>query len=303
MYDGAVWKFRQTGLMYHVPELLGEIFLGRTKEGFSTNKIMVGYYGWTQERSTMNDALLPILADGIKWTGRIPSGELVYNVGYFMDEFSEPETFNKNDSQFVARAVWLPNVGTDKPLIHLALEGRWAEANNGQLQYRSKPESYLAQSYAIDTGKFPASHANTLGVEAYYRPGSLMFGTEYFFNQVRSPERNNPFFHGGEIFASYIFTGELHPYNSKGAYFGMVAPARPVLEGGPGAIEAVLRFSYSDLDSGLVEGGKFWRITPMMNWYLSDNLRLEFTYGLGQLQRFGLTGYTQFFQARVQVSL
>jgi phosphate-selective porin OprO/OprP len=303
MYDGAVWKFRQTGLMFQVPELLGDIFIGRTKEGFSTNKIMVGYYGWTTERSTMSDALIPILADGIKWTGRIPSGKLVYNVGYFFDEFSEPETFNKNDSQFVARAVWLPNVGTDKPLVHLALEGRWAEANNGQLQYRSKPESYLAQSYAIDTGKFPASHANSLGIEAYYRPGSLMFGTEYYFTQVSSPEKNNPFFHGGEIFASYLFTGETHPYNAKGAFFGMVVPARSVFEGGPGAIEAVLRFSYSDLDSGLIEGGKFWRITPMMNWYLSDNLRLEFTYGFGQLDRFGLRGYTQFFQGRVQVAL
>jgi hypothetical protein len=42
MYDGASWHFRQTGLMYDVPALLGNIFVGRTKEGFSTNKIMVG---------------------------------------------------------------------------------------------------------------------------------------------------------------------------------------------------------------------------------------------------------------------
>jgi hypothetical protein len=39
-------------------------FLGRTKQGFSTNKFMVGYYGWFNERSAANDAFLPILADG-----------------------------------------------------------------------------------------------------------------------------------------------------------------------------------------------------------------------------------------------
>ena len=305
MYDGAKgeWFFRQKGLMYEIPALFGSIFVGRTKEGISTNKIMVGYQGWTNERATINDALIPILADGIKWSGWIPSGKLVYNFGYFYDKISETESFNKNDSQFVARAVWLPNMGTDKGLLHLAIQGRWAQADDGQLQYRSKPEAFLAQSYAVDTGKFSANHANTLGVEAYYRPGPLMFGMEYYFNQVDSPENSNPFFHGGEIFAAYMFTGELHPYNAKGGYFERVSPAQTVFEGGRGALEAVLRYSYSDFESGPIHGGRFWRIAPMLNWYLSDNVRLEFVYGYGMLDRFGLTGYTQFFQTRVQLQL
>ena len=188
-------------------------------------------------------------------------------------------------------------------MLHLALQERYGDANNGQLQYRSKPESYLAQSYAIDTGKFPANHANTVGVETYYRPGPLMFGMEYYFNQVSSSQTHNPLFHGGEIFAAYLFTGEVHPYNTKGAYFERVSPARPVFEGGPGALEAVLRYSYSDFDSGTIQGGKFWRITPMVNWYLSDNVRLEFVYGYGVLDRFDLKGGTQFFQTRLQLTL
>jgi len=305
MYDGAKkeWFFRQTGLMVDVPELSGDIFIGRTKEGFSTNKIMVGYFTWTAERATMNEALIPILADGVKWTGRIPSGKLVYNVGYFKDELSETESFNKNDSQLVGRTVWLPNAGSDKPLLHLAVEARFAEANNGQLQYRSRPEVSSAQSYAIDTGKFPADHANAVGVEAYYRPGPLMFGMEYFVNQVSSQQTDNPLFHGGEVFAAYLFTGEVRPYNTRGAFFEAVSPARTVFEGGPGAWEAVLRYSYTDLNSGTIRGGRFWRITPMVNWYLSDNVRMEFTYGYGVLDRFGLTGATQFFQTRLQLLL
>jgi phosphate-selective porin OprO and OprP len=305
MYDGAAkqWRFRQTGLMVDVPEFLGNLFVGRTKEGFSTNKIMVGYQGWTNERATISDALIPILADGVKWTGRTPSGKFVYNVGYFWDELSQTESFNKNDSQFVGRLVYLPNLGTEKPLLHLAVEGRWADANNGQLQYRSKPESFQAQSYAIDTGKFPADHANALGIEAYYQPGALMFGMEYFFNQVSSAQTNDPFFHGGEIFGAYLFTGERHPYNTKGAFFEAVSPSQPVFDGGPGALEVVVRYSYSDLDSGTIRGGKFWRITPILNWYLSDNVRLEFVYGYGSLDRFDLTGKTQFFQTRIQFQL
>ena len=38
----------------------------------------------------------------------------------------------------------------------------------------------------------------------------------------------------------------------------------------------------------------------MVNWYLSDNLRLELAHGVGQLDRFGVVGTTEFFQSRLQ---
>jgi len=305
MYDKAKddWRFRQTGLMLKIPEIYGEVFVGRTKEGFSTNKIMVGYQGFTMERSAMNDALVPVLADGIKWIGYIPSGRFVYNLGYFRDTRTQYESFNKNDNQIVGRGVWLPFLGTDKNLLHLALEYRRGKSNDGFLQYRSKPESFEAQEYAIDTGEFAADHAEAYGVEAYYRPGPLLFGMEYFFNQVAAPDSGNPLFHGGELIFADILTGETRPYNSSGAYFERVTPASSVFEGGRGAWELVTRFSYADYSDGPIQGGRFWRFTPMLNWHLSENVRLEFVYGYGKLDRFDLEGTTQFFQARLQLQL
>ena len=305
MYDKARedWRFRQTGIMVEVPELWGSIFFGRTKEGFSTSKIMVGTQGWADERAAINDALIPILADGIKWSGYVPSGKFVYNLGWFGDFRTENKSFNKNDNQFAARAVWLPFTGTDKGVLHLALEYRSAASNDGFLRYRSKPESSLAESYVIDTGEFAAEHANTIGIEAYYRPGPLMFGMEYFFNQVQSKEANDPFFHGGDIFVSYLLTGEIKSYNLRGAYFERTSPARTVFEGGPGAWEFVLRYSYADLDSQSIHGGTFQRITPVVNWHLSDNVRLEFVTGYGVLDRFGIRGETVFFQSRIQFQM
>ena len=67
-------------------------------------------------------------------------------------------------------------------------------------------------------------------------------------------------------------------------------------------MELVFRASYIDLDGGTLRGGRFWRITPMVNWHLSDNVRLEAAYGYGQLDRFDLTGATQFFQSRIQLT-
>ena len=62
MYDAAneEWAFRQTGIMVAVPEIWGHIFVGRTKEGFSLNKVMIGYGGldaWSVP--PISDAMLP----------------------------------------------------------------------------------------------------------------------------------------------------------------------------------------------------------------------------------------------------
>jgi phosphate-selective porin OprO/OprP len=70
-----------------------------------------------------------------------------------------------------------------------------------------------------------------------------------------------------------------------------------------GALEALVRVSTLDLDDGIIEGGKFWRITPMVNWYLNKDIRLELVYGYGVLDRFSLEGATQFFQTRIQFTL
>nr|WP_298726482.1 porin [uncultured Steroidobacter sp.] len=307
MYDAVAesWRFRQTGLMLDVPELGGDLFVGRTKEGFSTNKAMVGYHGWANERAAANDAFLPILADGVKWTGAAAGGKFVYNLGWFKDTRSENESFNRNDNQFAGRGVWLPlGGGQESPrLLHLALEYRYGESDDGTFRFRSKPESFPAQSYAIDTGTFAAHHSNMYGVETYYRDGPWVFGMEYFFNEVSAPASGDPLFHGGEVFAAWLLTGETRPYSARAALFQAVSPARTVFEGGPGAWELVLRYSYADLDEPLIRGGRFRRITPMVNWHLSDNVRLEFAYGYGLLDRFGLQGTTQFFQTRLQLQM
>jgi phosphate-selective porin OprO/OprP len=58
-----------------------------------------------------------------------------------------------------------------------------------------------------------------------------------------------------------------------------------------------------DLDGGSLRGGRYRRLTPMVNWHLSDFMRLEFAYGHGKLDRFDLSGTTEFFTVRLQLTL
>jgi phosphate-selective porin OprO/OprP len=301
MYDSTndEWLVRQTGVQVAMPKLKGHLFVGRSKEGISLNMVMVGYAGWTMERSTTVVATVPLLADGIKWMGYLPKQRLLYNLGWYTDVLSEGQSFSSYDQQFVARVGFLPILEEDGRLLHIALAGRYGLVNDRTLRLRSRPELNLAP-YFVETESFAARDTTMAQGEVYYRPGPWMFGMEYFVQKADAIEGPDPVFHGGDAVASWLITGETRKYNKTGGYFVAVSPKRTVFEGGPGAFEALLRLSYVDLDDGPIHGGRFWRLTPMVNWYLSDHLRLELAYGVGQLDRFGTTGTTQFFQSRLQ---
>jgi phosphate-selective porin OprO/OprP len=49
--------------------------------------------------------------------------------------------------------------------------------------------------------------------------------------------------------------------------------------------------------------GRFWKINPMINWYVTTYFRLQAVYGYGVLDRFGLEGTTQNFQTRFQFGI
>lgn len=306
MFDGVDenWRFRQTGLIYTVKDWNGDIFIGRTKEQFSINKITVGYYGWVQERSAANDAFLPILGDGIRWMGTGFNNYLNYGIGFYKNNIFPYESYAKDEEVFSFRTIFLPFAQSeDKGVLHLCLAGRFGNSKNGSLQYRSKPESNAAQEYAVDTGKFRAQNSKMANLEFYYIPGPFMIGSEYYFNQVNSNEENDPFFHGGDVFVSYFFTGETRSYNKKRSVFENLVPKSSFFTGGTGAVEAVLRYSYADLTDEKIDGGIFQRITPMVNWYLSDSVRLELIYGYSALDRDGINGKTQYLQTRIQFSV
>ncbi len=306
MYDPApdkkTWYWRQTGIYVDMPEWGGDLFIGRTKEGISMNKIMVGYNGWTNERATANDAFVPILADGIQLRGSVASRGIAWNVGLYGDQYTETESFNKNDNTFVARGVWQPWHGKSEDILHLGIGYRYGTDEDGQMQYKSRPESFSAP-FVIDTGKFDVDHTQTVVAEAYYQRGSLFLGGEYFLNKNAAQGSGDPFFHGGEVVVTWLTGGLRRPYNAKTGVFGGIVPDTSVFDGGRGTWEFVGRFSYTDLDDGAIQGGKFWRFTPMVNWHMSPNVRLEIVYGYGELDRFGTKGGSQFFQTRIQLQL
>lgn len=307
MYDGVYesWTFRETGLLIGVPEWHSEVFVGRSKEGYSLNKVQNGYSCWGHERQMWLDNI-PIMTDGIRWYGYLPKSKFLWSAGAFTDAIyeaiKEDTRFAPWDWQLSGRVGWRPIYsGPAGDVLHLGINARSARPDEGVYRVRSKPESNLAPNF-IDTGQFKSDASTALGIEAYYRKGPMMVGTEINELSFRSAQAGDPTYPGGDVLFSYLFKA-TRPYLSTNSVFFFPEPDRSLFDNGFGGLEFLLRYSWFDLNDGNMPGGMFWKVTPMINWYVDPYLRIEVGYGIGKLDRFGESGTTQFFQTRFQLQV
>jgi phosphate-selective porin OprO/OprP len=305
MYDGSNdnWLWRETGLTIGTPELFGNFFVGRTKEGYSMVKVMNGHSPWTAERQMALD-VIPILADGIKHMGYHPGTRIFWNVGYYNDYFSKGQSFSTYEWQVDARVGRLLYYDKENnKVLHLGLNYRYGKPNNGSIALKSRPETNTAPQI-INTGTFAADYSRHPGIELYYSTGRFLIGSEVMSHEFRSSTGESHNFFGGDAAVTYFFTKTKRPYQTATSTFGFVPVTHSVFKKGNwGEWEGVLRYSMLDLNDGSIQGGRFWRITPMINWYVNKVARIEFVYGYGMLHRYQQTGAVQFFQARLQLTL
>ncbi len=234
MYDGATdeWFVRLTGITVAIPELWGNVFIGRNKEGFSLNKVMSGYDGWTAERMTMTDAIVPLLADGVKWLGYLPSRHLIWNLGVFTDWLSEGQSFSSYDYQFVARVGWVPlNVGQCR---YPASPGRELPTPASPITASCSCAPGLKPTTWRRISSIPASLMRRGRARGAWRPSTGPVpgysARSTTSEKANSPSTGDPTFHGGDIFAAWLITGETRSYNTAGGFFRAISPARTVFE-------------------------------------------------------------------------
>jgi len=304
MRDGLndKWIFRETGIIVGVPEIWGHLFIGRTKLGVSMIKHMSGASIMGLERTAIEDMTIPIQNDGIRWMGYLPKQRLVWNLGYFNETVLKNPLYPFMDQQYAARVALLPLLSErDGQVLHLAVNLKYGNPKDGKTQLKARPEASTAP-YFLDTGVFPAEHEKVIGPEVWYRNNSWLFGSAYYFVETEASQGDHQF-QGGDLWASWLMTGEVRKYNTRGALFDFVYPKHSLFKGGMGAFETTIHASYVDANSGNIQGGKFWRVSPMFAWYPSYEFRFTLGYGYGVLERFGTRGATHFFQARMQLML
>ncbi len=172
------------------------------------------------------------------------------------------------------------------------------------MRARSRPEVHEAP-YFVETPSFDANHTTGLGFELAAVEGPFTLTAEYTLADVSAPASGEPRFTGWYVAASWVLTGETRPYERTKGYFGRVLPASPFSfsRGGAGAWELAARYSWIDLSSGAIQGGRFDRWSGALSWYPTKWGRFEFDYGYGRLQRSATTGLARFYQLRLQIEI
>ncbi|WP_417494651.1 OprO/OprP family phosphate-selective porin, partial [Maricaulis sp.] len=188
-----------------------------------------------------------------------------------------------DSSALAARVTYLP-VHTDALLVHLGASLRQMDYGNAGTRVAVRPDAHLTDR--IVTADFrPASalgeadSSTLLGLEAALVSGPFHAHAEYMTMEVDGPA-SSPRFDSAFVNLGYFITGETRSYSTSSGTFSRTRPARPVSEGGYGALELAARYDYSDLNE--VAAGELTTWTLGMNWYVEDHFRVMANYVTGE---------------------
>lgn len=224
----------------------------------------------------------PFLGDRATWTlGMYGSGT----------GNSEYGSAGKSLETLIGRMTWLAvdNGAADRAegdtLLHVGLSANLQIASHGQVRFRSRPESYIAP-YVVDTGTIDTDKVSTLGAELAWVNGRFSVQGEAIHSAVSQSGGSTLNFGGLYLMTSWSLTGETRPYDRQSGIFGRLVPFRDFSfgDGGWGAAEAVLRYSYTDLTDRNVDGGRLSLLMAGFNWYLQPHLTWRFNLGVGSVR-------------------
>ena len=282
----------------------GFLAIGKQKEGVGYEYVQTGTRVTFMERGSGVPPLIRQRNYGIRYRNSVMNDRVAYTVGIFNHwlEKNNDFTFKENGIQLTSRVTALPVYHSDRSLVHVGIGYRYADAPDGKLIYRGRPEANAAP-YFINTGSFPASAAHTFMLEGLTVNGPVSLLAEYMHAFVSSKTHGNPSFNYWQVEGSWFITGENRTYREQLGILNRLVPKRNFSfnrNGGPGAFELAARYTKSDFTDNGIDGGKFGRISTALSWYPNPVFRFEVNYGYGILNKSDLQGKVNILQFRAQ---
>ena len=288
---------------------IGELKVGQYQAPMSLDMVTSSRDLTFMEPAAPLQALAPGVAAGMEVGRPVLDQRATWRFGLFTDGVGKDYgDASREAARAIMRFTGLPiyQADPDRPgearLLHLGLSADVLYSGNSYVSYRSRPESHLAP-YVIDTGDIAADGALVLGAEAAWVNGPFSVQGEYLHSSVRENDGQVPSFNGCYGAVSWFLTGESRPYDRTEGRFGRVIPRRNFAfgHGGWGAWEIAARYSYVDLDSADIHGGRLSMLMAGVNWYLHSHMKWRFDYGFGHVSGHSPEGNLNIFQTRMEV--
>jgi phosphate-selective porin OprO/OprP len=293
-------------------DLIGDLKFGQYTAPMGLDVVTSSRDTTLMETASVLEALTPGVSAGGEIGRPIFDQRATWKFGLFTEggggqDFGEA---SKNYGRAITRITGLPIYQTDPDhpdsttLLHLGLSANVLYSTSGSVRYRSRPESHLAP-YVVDTGDIAADKALVAGAEAAWVSGPFSLQAEYLHSWVDENDGQVPSFDGFYVTASWFLTGETRPYDRQNACFTRVIPHKNFDwgHGGWGAWEVAARYSYLNLDSADVQGGRLSMLITGVNWYLHSHVKWRFEYGYGHVSGIQPEGNLNIFQTRIEADL
>jgi phosphate-selective porin OprO and OprP len=249
------------------------------------------------ERS-MASALAPGFGLGVN--ARLRGDNWTLIGGWFDEPFDND--FDNGISQgvgFAGRATYAP-IRRNREVLHFGVGAQTRDMDGSTMRIQLRPESGIANRRFLDTSQLRNIDGyDSYNLEAAYMRGPVSVQAEYSTMNVRRPDRADPQFDSGYIQASWVITGEERDYSRSNGVLGGVDLRR-----GRQAWEVAARYSYADLNSESVSGGREENWSFGGTWYAHENVRVlaNYVHARAEPNRNGVNESVDILQARLQLS-
>ena len=298
--------------------LVGNVRVGHFKEPFGMEQLISTRFITFMERAPGDAGVfVPARNMGIMAYDCSESERITWAIGAFVSEQDDDpprkELAREQNAALTMRTTytpWYDEATEGRGLLHTGVAYSYRALGDETAQLRGRPESHLAPR-VIDTGIINASDMQLLGAELAYVYGPFSVQSEVYGATVNQNVGGDLSFNGCYAYLSYFLTGENRAYSRKAGTFTRVVPFENFfrvrdqdgyVQTGKGAWEVAYRYSYVDLDDGLIQGGQISDHTFGLNWYLNPYTRVMWNYVNSTTDRAGVNdGIVNIFQMRAQV--
>jgi phosphate-selective porin OprO/OprP len=288
---------------------IGELKLGQYQAPMSLDAVTSSRDSTMMELAGPLEALAPGVNAGVEIGQPVFDKRATWTMGLFtagtsQDTGDASKNYGRAITRFTGLPIYEANPGPpdSATLLHLGLSANILYSADSSLRYRSRPESHLAP-YVVDTGNIAADRAVVAGAEVAWVKGPFSIQSEYLHSWVNEKNGQAPGFDGVYSSVSYFLTGESRPYDRQNGCFTRVIPHNNFdwFKGGWGAWELAGRYSFVNLESGDVHGGRLSMLMTGVNWYLHSHVKWRFEYGFGHVTARQPEGNLNIFQTRMEV--
>ncbi len=274
--------------------------IGHFKEAFALEQLTSSKYITFMERALPVEAFAPgrNLGFAVNSHGKLFDGGWTAAAGIFGEGIDGGPGGGIDEVYGGVGRLTIAPIAEKTRVLHIggAIEYRELKESLGagtSFRVRSRPESHIADARLVSATLFTSPAAGTKFEGNVTRYGAELAGVwgpfsaqgeyiraDYDIDTVGGIDAD---FDGWYAYTSWFVTGESRNYSAKTGAFGRVQPNGIVGKGGIGAFEVASRFSYLDLNDGLVarggrDGGREKNWTFGLNWYATPSIRFMANY-------------------------